>query len=156
MSRHAPRKCQGTGWPGRMATIAAMTVAFVPVVAIAQPETTADRAFYAAICISIPCGGTFGSLQLFRDKDGRLVRILARGDFRRCSHPPAVYFDAKGTELDSVDDWLRIDTEKVRTAGEFHARMTAGLTRAEEINCLDACKRPASRPDPNDTTCLMP
>ena len=150
----APRTCQGTGWPGRMATIAAMTVAF-GAAATAQPVTGADRAFYAGICISTPCGGPFGRLQLFRDKAGRLVRILARGDFRRCSHPPAVYFDDKGAALESVDDWLRIDKERERTAEQFHARMTADLTRAEEIFCSDACKAP-TRPDPNDTTCQMP
>lgn len=145
---------EGSGWLAKLATIAAMTVAFVSA-ATAQSVTSADRALYARICIAVPCAGSFGRLQLYRDKDGRLVRIRARGDFRKCSHPPAVYFDEKGTELESVDDWLRIDKENVRTAEQFHARMTAGLTRAEEINCSDACKA-QTRPDPNDTTCLMP
>ena len=142
--------CLGTGRRG-----AAAMAGLVVALAAAAPTARADRALYAGICISTPCGGTFGRLQLFRDNAGRLVRILARGDFRVCSHPPAVYFDAQGTALESVDDWLRIDTERVRTAEQFHERMTIGLTRAEEIMCSDACKAP-TRPDPNDTKCLMP
>jgi len=137
----------------KLATACAM-VALVAASITARTET-ADRALYARICSATPCGGTFGQLQLFRDKDGNLARILARGDFRVCSHPPAVYLDAKGVELESIDDWLRIDNERVRTAEQFHERMTAGLTRAEEIMCSDACKAP-TRSDPNDTRCLMP
>jgi hypothetical protein len=133
---------------------ACVTVALVAAAVTVRAETS-DRHVYARICSATPCGGTFGRLQLYRDKDSRLVRILARGDFRVCSHPPAVYFDAEGAALESVDDWLRIDTESVRTAEQFHTRMTGGVTRAEEIMCSDACKAP-TRADPNDTRCLMP
>ncbi len=115
----------------------------------------ADRAFNARICMAVPCAGTFGQLEHFRDKQGRLVRILARGDFRVCSHPPAVYYDAQGKTLETIDDWLRVDEARVRAANELHARMTAGLQRAEVISCSDVCKTP-SRPDPNDTNCLPP
>jgi hypothetical protein len=114
-----------------------------------------DRAFHAQICMAVPCAGTFGQLQLFRDKRGRLARILARGDFRVCSHPPAVYYDAQGKTLESIDDWLRVDKERASAAEEFHTLMTAGLQRAEVISCSDVCKTP-SRPDPNDTKCLPP
>ena len=143
----------GTG--RRCAAAMAGLVVVLAAATAAAPAAKADRALYAGICISTPCGGTFGRLQLFRDNAGRLVRILARGDFRVCSHPPAVYFDAQGTALESVDDWLRIDKETVRAAEEFHARMTAGLKRAEVIACLEACM-PPSRPDPNDTKCFPP
>lgn len=123
--------------------------------ATAAPAAETDRAFNARLCMAVPCAGTFGQLQLFRDKRGRLVRVLARGDFRVCSHPPAVYYDAQGKTLESIDDWLRVDEVRAAAAKDFHARMTAGLQRAEVISCSDACKAPA-RPDPNDTKCLPP
>jgi hypothetical protein len=129
-------------------------VIFVTIATGARAAET-DRDFHARLCMAVPCAGTFGRLQLFRDKKGRLVRVFARGDFRVCSHPPAVYYDAQGKTLESIDDWLRIDKDRVRAAEEFHTRMTAGLQRAEVISCSDVCKAPA-RPDPNDTKCLPP
>ena len=151
MSGSPPRPCLGT----RRRGVVAIAVGLLVTLNAVAPAAEADRALYARICMAVPCAGTFGQLQLFRDKRGHLARILARGDFRVCSHPPAVYFNAKGTALESVDDWLRIDKETVRAAEEFHARMTAGLKRAEVVACLDVCKTP-SRPDPSDTKCLPP
>ena len=137
----------GIGIP---AVIAGVISVMIPT---AAQTAEADRALYTRICIEVPCAGTFGQLQLFRDKRGRLARVLARGDFRVCSHPPAVYYDAQGKTLGSVDDWLRIEKDRVRAAEEFHARMTAGLQRTEVFACQEACM-PPSKPDPNDTRCF--
>jgi hypothetical protein len=107
-------------------------------------SANADRALFARLCSTADCNGTFARLEVFHDAAGRLAIVRYRGDFRRCSHPPAIYFDKEGKQLAVVDDWLRVDKELLAHAARLHAEMTKGHELTATMGCADFCKAPAS------------
>jgi hypothetical protein len=122
---------------------------------LGSTAASADRDLFVRLCTRAQCAGTFARLETFHDAGGRLARIRFRGDFRRCSHPPAIYFDGAGRELDGVDDWLRIDKDSVANSERFHAEMTKGLTLAQEIMCSSVCKE-RTRETIDSSECMPP
>lgn len=108
--------------------------------ALVPTPSHADQELFARMCAQTQCSGPFARLELFHDSKGQPVRIRFRGDFRRCSHPPTIYFDVSGKELAAVDDWLRIGKAEVASAERLHREMTNGLTLGVEIGCSSVCK----------------
>jgi cytochrome c peroxidase len=62
----------------------------------AAAETPAEEVL--RIVCNATCGGAFAFVTPYRDAAGRLVRLELRGDIRRCSHPPTLFFDAAGDQ----------------------------------------------------------
>jgi len=114
--------------------------------ALVPSPSRADRELFARLCGLAQCSGRFARLEVFQDSKGQPARIRFRGDFRRCSHPPTIYFDMAGKELTSIDDWLRIGKSEVANADGIHRDMTRGLKLEMEIGCSSVCrvKDPAS------------
>ena len=99
-------------------------------------QAKADRALFENLCRTSQCSGSFARLEIFQDSAQRLAKIRFRGDFSRCSHTPAIYFDNEGRWLADVDDWLRTG-ERLAYAEQLHKEQTMGLVRSSEIACSE-------------------
>ena len=58
-----------------------------------------DEAVIAKVCAGA-CVGKFARITVLRDAEGKVARYRFDGDFAVCSHPPRVFFDTKGDEVE--------------------------------------------------------
>jgi hypothetical protein len=107
---------------------------------ILTSSSHADQALLARLCGRAHCSGPLARLEVFNDSKGQPTRIRFRGDFRRCSHPPAIYFDMTGKQLASPDDWLRVDKVELADAAHIHREMTLGLRLDKGMACSSICR----------------
>lgn len=88
-----------------------------------------------------PCAGRFGRLTIFRDADGDVGRIRFDGDLDACSHPPRIYFDAKGTEVLAIpEEPVVAGSAEAKAFADSQAAQIAGLTQAETLGCPDPAR----------------
>lgn len=123
----------------RWRLVAALASALLPLWQAAA--TAGEQEVLLKLCKTSPCEGPFARVELLRDAKQRLVKLRFRGDFRTCTHPPAVYFDPSGRELSRIDDWLRSDGDAALRAKAFHEQQTQGLVVAEVVHCLKFMSR---------------
>lgn len=91
----------------------------------------------AKVCAA-PCAGDFARIEVYRDDEGRVARLIFNGDLEDCSHPPQVYFDAAGEETATIPE-EPIEPGSQR-ATELLAKRDAeleGLNKAETLACPD-------------------
>lgn len=89
----------------------------------------------AKICARATCAGPFGRVEVLR-KEGVIVGYLHFGDIRRCSHPPAMYFDAAGEEVGAIPEKPVVPgSDEARHFEAERVRLSRGGTAAESLRC---------------------
>ena len=106
-----------------------------------QPETSARDPLPAGLSQSAldtvckgPCPGP-SSVQLWRDADDRLQRIVFRGDLMRCSHVTTIWHDAAGRKLLALDDRPVQNQAQGAENRRKIAAVLKDLTRAQSLSC---------------------
>jgi hypothetical protein len=82
------------------------------------------------------CSGPIATVTVYRDASGRVGALENGGDIRSCSHPPTVFYDAKGKQIGVIP--LRPVKPGSAAAKRFQAirtKATAGLSKAESFLC---------------------
>lgn len=98
-------------------------------------EGKAPADVLAKICAKATCAGPFGRVEVLR-KEGAIVGYLHFGDLRRCSHPPAVYFDAAGEELGAIPEKpVAPGSDEARHFEAERVRLSRGGVAAESLSC---------------------
>ncbi len=92
----------------------------------------------ARICATAPCLGKLSTIEVWREKGGAVGRLYYSGDFRVCSHPPSVYYNAEGVELKPVANEPIVPGNR-QFFEELHARHRSGLTMTDRIRA--SCTR---------------
>jgi hypothetical protein len=90
-----------------------------------------------AVCSAEPCGGPECSVEVLRDGQGTVRRLLR--NYGPCSSSPAIYFDESGrqTELIPLQPVVMGSPEQLAFKARADAQ-EAGLTRrGETIRCSD-------------------
>ena len=105
----------------------------------APPARDAERELLTKICAAGTCTGDFARIEIWRDAQGAIGRLIYDGDIDRCSHPPRSYYDRTGAET------LTIPFEPVEPGSakalEYERKQTeqlAGLTKDRELSCKNA------------------
>ncbi len=80
-----------------------------------------------------PCAGP-QSLQLLRDGDGQLKRLVYSGDLMLCSHVMTIWYDLDGNSLLALSD-KPVSEEVAKTNRQKIKAVEAGLVMAERIDC---------------------
>lgn len=100
-----------------------------------EPPAAEADAVLAKICAAAPCVGPLGRVEVLRE-DGKIVGYQHLGDLGRCSHPPAVYFDAAGQELGAIpEEPVAPGSEEARHFEAERLRLSRGGTKAETLRC---------------------
>lgn len=82
------------------------------------------------------CAGPLASVVVFRDAEGRAARIRFDGDLQVCSHPPRIYFDARGVETLTVPNRPVVpDSPEALELQAQQAAQIEGLSEAESLGC---------------------
>jgi hypothetical protein len=96
----------------------------------------ADRALIAKVCAAGTCTGDHARIEIWRDAQGAIGRLVYDGDIDRCSHPPRSYYDKAGNEtlaipFEPVEPGSPKALEYERTQNE----QLVGLTKDRELSC---------------------
>jgi hypothetical protein len=83
-----------------------------------------------------PCLGKFARVDVWRTPEGGVHRLFYHGD-RSCSHPPSVWYDATGDELEQVPMEPVTDDNRAHYDAIW-ARHTTGATKSETLFVLGA------------------
>jgi hypothetical protein len=98
-----------------------------------------------SICKTALCPGNLARIWVLR-KDNRIQRYLHHDDLTACSHPPSVYFDKDGHEVGAIAMRpVQKGSEDERRLNEERARLEAGATPVEEVDCTGRTLGPAKR-----------
>jgi hypothetical protein len=95
-----------------------------------------------------PCAGRLARLTVFRNADGDIGRIRFDGDLDACSHPPRIYYDAKGTEMLAIpEEPVVAGSAEAKAFADRQAAQIAGLTEAQTLGCPDPARCEPARID---------
>ncbi len=93
-----------------------------------------DEAVIAKVCAGA-CVGKFARITVLRDAEGKVARYRFDGDFAVCSHPPRVFFDTKGDEVETIPEQPVTSDEEAKAFAKRQEDATAGATEAETLRC---------------------
>jgi hypothetical protein len=94
-----------------------------------------DRALLERICREATCAGEFSYVIVYRDKDDVPVVYAHFGDLRRCSHPPATYFDKDFKQVLVQAERPVRDAEDAKQFQDERDVVLSELVEGEEIRC---------------------
>jgi hypothetical protein len=108
-----------------------MTLLWLVGCALFDP-TPLDAAVARIVASEPPCAGSRARIDVWRTPSGEVHRLYYHGDLMDCSHPPSIYFDAAGVELESVANEPVTDATRAHYEA-LHARHQASATKAETL-----------------------
>lgn len=89
-----------------------------------------------AICKSAPCSGPMSTIEVWRTSKAAVGVYYHHGDIQRCSHPPSVFFDAAGKQLDAIPmQPVEPGSAEAQRFQSIRERHTRDLTLAERVDC---------------------
>jgi len=104
-----------------------------PVAAAAEPMMDLSEALWDQACAN-SCPGP-RSIELWRNEQGEIGRVLFKGDLMQCSHVMHVWYDTAGNELFSASDRPIGSVEEGARIRQTLIDIKAGYAEAETLSC---------------------
>jgi hypothetical protein len=102
----------------------------------ASGATAASTELVKKICATATCAGPMARVTVFRDKTGAVRSLELDGDIRRCSHPPTLFFDASGNQVDAIPMKPVVPgSDEAKHFAAIRERHTRGLDGRETCFC---------------------